>query len=157
MKRKTEWFLNEEALGIKSGVILSSLSCIITLCYMISDIVLEHYIVSLLLLCGTVYLLWEKWWCSTAWDQILLDLFVLFFYGCICSIWKFLGWVKSELQLPAYPTEWCRNSVSYRNPGMQDLSCICDLCCSLQQCWILNPLRKARDRTCILMETMSGS
>ena len=37
-----------------------------------------------------------------------------------------------------------------------DLSSICDLYCSLQQCWILNPLNKARDPTHILIETMLG-
>jgi len=26
-----------------------------------------------------------------------------------------------------------------------DLSCLCDLCHNLQQCWILNPLSKATD------------
>ena len=34
----------------------------------------------------------------------------------------------------------------------QELSCVCDLHSSSQQCWILNPLSKARDRTCILMD-----
>ena len=34
---------------------------------------------------------------------------------------------------------------------------ICELCCSLQQCQFLNPLRKARDRSSILTETTSGS
>ena len=34
---------------------------------------------------------------------------------------------------------------------------ICDLGHSLQQCWILNPLSKARDETHILTETKSGS
>ena len=34
----------------------------------------------------------------------------------------------------------------------QDPSCICNPCCSLQQRWILNPLNKARDWTCILMD-----
>ena len=38
-----------------------------------------------------------------------------------------------------------------------DLSHICDLCCSLQQCQILNPLREARDWTGIHMDTMWGS
>ena len=33
----------------------------------------------------------------------------------------------------------------------------CHPCHSLQQCWILNPLSKARDRTCILTDIMSGS
>ena len=36
-------------------------------------------------------------------------------------------------------------------------SCICDLCPSLQQCWILNPLSKARDWIHILTEAMLGS
>ena len=37
-----------------------------------------------------------------------------------------------------------------------DLSLICDLHCSLQQCWILNPLSGARDHTRILTETTLG-
>ena len=38
--------------------------------------------------------------------------------------------VESELQLPAYITA----------TAMQDLCCICDLCHSLWQCQIFNPL-----------------
>ena len=38
-----------------------------------------------------------------------------------------------------------------------DLSCILNLCRSLWQRKILNPLNEARDRTCIRMDTMSGS
>ena len=34
-----------------------------------------------------------------------------------------------------------------------DPSRICDLPCSLRQYWILIPLSKARDQTCILMDT----
>ena len=49
--------------------------------------------------------------------------------------------VEFELHLPAYTT------------AMQDLSCVCDLHYSSQQCWILNPLSEARDQTCILMDT----
>ena len=41
--------------------------------------------------------------------------------------------VESELQLPAYTTA----------TATPDPSCICDLCCSLWPCWILNPLSKA--------------
>ena len=55
--------------------------------------------------------------------------------------------VESELQLPAYIIA----------TAMLDSSCICDLRCSLQQRWILNPLSEARDRTGILIDTMSGS
>ena len=55
--------------------------------------------------------------------------------------------VKSELQLPAYATTM----------ATQDLSCICNLCRSLWQCQILNPLSETRDQTYILIDTMSGS
>ena len=51
--------------------------------------------------------------------------------------------VKLELQLPSYTT-----SIAMRN-----LNHICDLCCSLWQCWILNSLREATDHTCIPMDT----
>ena len=57
--------------------------------------------------------------------------------------------VESELQLPAYTTATAT--------GTLDLSHICDLPHSLQQCWILNPLSKARDGIHILTGTVSGS
>ena len=49
--------------------------------------------------------------------------------------------VKLELQLLAYATA----------TATSDLSCVCDLHHSSQQCRILNPLSRARDQTCILM------
>ena len=52
-----------------------------------------------------------------------------------------------ELQLLAY-------TIARVTP---DLSYIFDLCPSLQQLGILNPLSEARDRTRILMDTMVGS
>ena len=55
--------------------------------------------------------------------------------------------VKSELQLPAYTTDI----------AMRDPSHMCNPHCSSRLRWLLNPLSKARDRTCILMDTMSGS
>ena len=51
--------------------------------------------------------------------------------------------VKLELQVPTYTTA----------PATRDLSCLCDLPCSLRQCLILNPLSKVRDQTRILMDT----
>ena len=55
--------------------------------------------------------------------------------------------IESELRLLAYTI----------TTAILDLSCIYDLHCSLCQHWILNPLNKARDQTCILMDTVSGS
>ena len=49
--------------------------------------------------------------------------------------------VELELQLPAYTTA----------TATQDPSCICNLHHSLWQCWVLNPLNEAWDRTRILM------
>ena len=51
--------------------------------------------------------------------------------------------IESELQLPAYTTA----------TATPDLSPICVLHHSSWQCWILNPLSEARDRTHILMDT----
>ena len=69
---------------------------------------------------------------------------------CVCVCVSFLGphpWhmevprlgVKWELQLPAYVTA----------PAKQ----VCNLHHISQQCWILNPLSKDRDRTRVLMDT----
>ena len=49
--------------------------------------------------------------------------------------------VKLELQLRVYATATATAYPSH----------ICGLHCSSRQSWILNPLSKARDRTCILM------
>ena len=53
--------------------------------------------------------------------------------------------VESELQLPAYTTA----------TAMQDPNLVCDLHHSWQKHWISNPVSKARDQTCILMDTSS--
>ena len=55
--------------------------------------------------------------------------------------------VELELQLPSYAT----------TTATRDPSPICDLHHSLWQCGIPNPLSKARDRTCILTDTMSDA
>ena len=51
--------------------------------------------------------------------------------------------IKSELQLLAYALA----------SAMPELSHIHDLCHSLQEHQILNPLSNARDQTCILLDT----
>ena len=53
--------------------------------------------------------------------------------------------VEQELQLQAYAMA----------PAIPDLSSICKLHCSLQQCWILNPLRETRDQACILLQFLT--
>ena len=50
---------------------------------------------------------------------------------------------ESKLQLLAYATA----------TAMPDLSRVCDLHHSSQQCWILNLLSEAMDQTVILMDT----
>ena len=55
--------------------------------------------------------------------------------------------VEWELQLQAYATA----------TATQDLSCICNLCSSLQQHRILNPVSEARNWIHFLIDTMSGS
>ena len=49
--------------------------------------------------------------------------------------------VESELQLPGYTTA----------TSSWDLSCVCDLYHSSQQCRTLNPLSRAWNRICVLM------
>ena len=51
--------------------------------------------------------------------------------------------VDLELQLLAYTTA----------TAMSELSHVCNLYHSSWQCWILNPLSKAKDATQILMDT----
>ena len=62
-----------------------------------------------------------------------------------------------------YGSSWARGQVRVSvevyatAKAIPDPSGICDLCCSLQQYQILNLMSKARDQTCILTHTMSGS
>ena len=69
--------------------------------------------------------------------------FFFFFFFLGSHLWHLevpkLG-VKLEGQLPAYATATATQQ-------SWDLSCICDLYCSLWQLWALNPLNKARDQT----------
>ena len=53
--------------------------------------------------------------------------------------------VKSELQLPAYATTTAT--------ATWDPSHVCNLHHRSQQCWLLNPLMEARERTRVLMDT----
>ena len=86
--------------------------------------------------------------------KLFLTFWIIFFSFFLFSFFLFQGHtcehmevprlgVKLELQLPAYTT-------ATATPG---LSRICDLHHSSWQYLILNPLSKARDQTCVLMDT----
>ena len=77
---------------------------------------------------------------------------------CVCCFVLFLGphlqhmevprlAVESKLQLPAYTTA----------TATWDLSRVCNLHHSSWQCWILNPLREARDGSHVLMDTREAT
>ena len=66
------------------------------------------------------------------------------FSGCTCGTWKFQGQGSNQS---------CSCLLYTTATATPDPSCICDLSPSFQQCQILNPLNKARDRTDILMDT----
>ena len=77
-------------------------------------------------------------------SSLLEVLFVLCLFRAVPEAYRSLqAGVESELQLPAYTAA----------TAPPDLSLIRDLWHSLWQCWILNPLREARDQTRILMDT----
>ena len=62
----------------------------------------------------------------------------------------------------AYESSRARGQIGAAAAGLyhshSNMGCrMCDLCYSLQRCWILNPLSEARDGTCIPMVTMLGS
>ena len=80
----------------------------------------------------------ELLWSSKIW-------FIYFFFRAIPKAYGSLQarGVKSELQLLAYTTA----------TATQDRSCMCDLCCKSQECWILNSLSETRDGTPVLMDT----
>ena len=74
---------------------------------------------------------------------LILLMYLLFLFGWHLRPMEVprLG-VYSELQRPAYTTATATG----------DPSCICNLHCSSQQCWILNPRNQARDQTPLLMD-----
>ena len=80
----------------------------------------------------------------------LLFSFSLSFFPFSCFLWLHQRRmevprlrVESEVQLPAYTTA----------TATRDLSCISDLHHNSWQMWFLNPLRKARDQTCVFVDT----
>ena len=77
----------------------------------------------------------------------MIPFFFSFFMAAPVSYGHSQAALKSELKLLAHATA----------TATLDLSRACNLPHSLQQCQIPSPLSKARDRTSILVDTMSGS
>ena len=75
--------------------------------------------------------------------------YYLMFYIYICY---FLEPYLQHMEVPR-PGVKLQLSVYTTPMATQDLDLICDLHYSSQQHWILNPLSKARDWTCLLMDT----
>ena len=107
---------------------------------------------------------WEQGgWTSEAGKPLLTDSHVTILYF---SIWEpmwmchlfliqpinfsfvFLGLRPQHMEVPRLGVESELKPLAYTTAtAMQDLNCACHLHHSSQQCWILNPLSEARDRT----------
>ena len=78
----------------------------------------------------------------------------MLFYFYLFLIICFLGLHTRHVEVPRLGVEWeLQLPASTTATAMQDPSCICDLHHSSRQCWILNPLSEARDRTRIFLDT----
>ena len=69
--------------------------------------------------------------------------FFFFFLGHPYTIWRF----------PVKGSNWSYSCWPMQQTETWDLRCVCNLHYSSRQCWILNPLREAKDRTRVLMDT----
>ena len=72
------------------------------------------------------------------------------FYSCTCGTWRVPGQGSDQ-------SCSCRPISQPWQHRIQAMSCVCNPHCSLRQHRILNPPSEVRDRTHILMDTMSGS
>ena len=83
-------------------------------------------------------------WCRLPFSFLIFSFFFFF---------VFLGPHLQQMEVPRLGVELELQSLVYTTAtATWDPSCICNLCHSLWQCGILNPLSKARDWTCIFMD-----
>ena len=90
---------------------------------------------------------------SENWVFLLHSLSYICNFTCVCLclfIYFFLETHLPHMEVPRLGVEW---ELQHAATASWDLSCICDLCHSLRQCQILNPLSGARDQILILMDT----
>ena len=92
---------------------------------------------------------------STA-SQVLtsnVTFYLFYFYFYFIYFFVFLGPYLWPMEVPRLGTEQELQLLAYTIATvMPELSHICDLHHSSQQCWILNPLSKSRDRTHVLVD-----
>ena len=82
---------------------------------------------------------------------MLLSLLLLLFWSFI-----FLGPQPQRMEVPRPEVELELQPLAYTTAtATRDPSLICYLHHSSRQCWILNPLTKARDLACVLMNSSS--
>jgi len=87
-------------------------------------------------------------------SQIEWVLFFICLFGWLVGFFCFLGPYLWHMEVPRLRIESELDLLDYTTAiATPDLSCICDLHHSSQQCQILNPLSEARDWTYILMDT----
>ena len=72
-----------------------------------------------------------------------MNLWVFIFFFFSFSFWLFMD----------TPAAYGNSQARGRIAATWDLSCVCAICHSSWQCWILNPLNGARGRTSILTDT----
>ena len=69
------------------------------------------------------------------------DVFILLFFYFFLFLFLFLGRLLWHVEIPGLGVKSGAGAVSlHHNHSNARSSCICDLCCSLQQPWKLNPL-----------------
>ena len=70
------------------------------------------------------------------------------------SFFGFLGPHPWHMEVPRLGVEWELQLCAYTTAtATPDGSHVCNLHHGSRQCWILNPLSEARDKTCVLMDT----
>ena len=70
------------------------------------------------------------------------------------SLFSFLFFIGRFRASPtAYGGSQARGVARASHSHSHDLSLVCNLHHSSRQCWILNPLSKAKDQTCVFMNT----
>ena len=76
-------------------------------------------------------------WCRASFCVLTGYFYLFIFFTALPAVYG-SSWARGQIQAAAgaYTTAM----------AILDPCCICDLCCSLRQHWILNPLSKARDR-----------